>query len=324
MRLLIDTTFALRGPSGTAVYLDRLAAALRAAGVDVVEAANAARRPPAGGGPGSVRNLLADRRWVRRELPRRAAQAGADVLHHPLPAWSPRAPCPQVVTVHDLAFETHPERFGRGFAVWARHAHRAAARRADAVICVSEATAGLVRERWGVPAERIVVAHHGPGQALPDAAPREPAHVLYVGDDEPRKNLGLLCEAAARFPALPVRIAGRAGEQVDAATLAELYAGALALVHPSVDEGFGLVPLEAMTAGTPVVAVRTAAVEEVCGDAAIYVDAGDAPGLAAALERLHAEPALRADVIARGRERAARFDWAASARAHVGAYERAL
>jgi glycosyltransferase involved in cell wall biosynthesis len=324
MRVLIDTTYALRGPSGTAVYLDRLVAALRATGVEVIEAANAERRPPAGGGRGRVRNLLADRRWTRGELPRRAAAVGADVLHHPLPARSPRAPCAQVVTVHDIAFETHPEYFARGFGAWARLTHRRAAVRVDGVICVSQATAALVTEFWGVPAHRIAVAHHGPGQRLPTVAPREPEHVLYVGDDEPRKNLALLRAAAQRFTALPVRIAGRAGERVDAAALAELYAGALALVHPSVDEGFGLVPLEAMGAGVPVVAVGTAAVEEVCGDAALYVAHDDPAELAAALERLRTDPELRVGLVMRGRERAARFDWAASARAHIEAYESAM
>src|SRR3954468_21863962 len=171
MRVLIDTTYSLRGPSGTAVYIDRLLAALRAAGVDVTEAANERRRPPAGGGLGSLRNLFEDQRWTLRELPRRAAVAHADVLHHPLPAIALAPSGPQVVTVHDLAFETHPELFARGFGAWARRAHREASRSAHALVCVSEATAQLVVERWGVPAERIVVAHHGPGQQLPAVSP---------------------------------------------------------------------------------------------------------------------------------------------------------
>ncbi len=324
MRVLIDTSYALRGPSGTAVYLQALVPALRAAGVDVVEEADTARRPPAGGGLGSVRNLLADRRWTRRTLPERAAAAGADVLHHPLPAFAPRAGCAQVITVHDLAFETHPDRFDRRYAAWARRAHRAAARSAAAVICVSEATAAQVRERWEVDPGRIVVAHHGPGQALPPAEPRTPTHVLYVGDDEPRKNLALLRAAAERFTALPVRVAGRAGEPVTPAGLAELLAGALALVHPSLDEGFGLTLLEAMAAGVPVVAVENPAVREICGDAVLYVDARDPASLASALQRLVDDPALRVDLAARGGARAGRYDWAASARAHVEAYERAL
>ncbi|HEU4977419.1 MAG TPA: glycosyltransferase, partial [Solirubrobacteraceae bacterium] len=254
----------------------------------------------------------------------RAAAAGTDVVHHPLPAFAPRAGVAQVITVHDLAFATHPAGFDARFARWARRAHRAAARRADAVICVSETTAQQVRERWHVSAERIVVAHHGPGQPLPPVRPRAPEHVLYVGDDEPRKNLVLLRDAAERFTALPLRVAGSAGEAVGPAELAALYAGALALVQPSVAEGFGLAPLEAMALGVPVVAVRAPATEEVCGDAALYVGAGDPAELAATLGRLRADPGLRAERAARGRERAALFDWQASARAHVEAYEKAL
>jgi glycosyltransferase involved in cell wall biosynthesis len=268
-----------------------------------------------------VRNLLADRRWVQRGLPQFAADTGADLVHHPLPAIARQPPCPQVVTVHDLAFETHPEHFDRRFARWARRAHRRAAEEAAVVICVSQTTANDVMKHWGIRERKIVVAHHGPGQELPAVAASEPRHVLYVGDDEPRKNLALL--RAARLP-LPLVHVGTGGEPADPPTLARLYAQALALVHPSVHEGFGLTPLEAMAAGVPVVAVRNPAVAEVCADAAIYVDAVDPGALEREVARLHAEPAHRAAVVARGRERAAGFSWAASARAHVEAYERAL
>ncbi len=324
MRVLIDTTYARRGRSGTGVYVTALVGALRAAGVEVVEAANAARRPPGGGGPASVRNLLEDLRWTQLELPRRARAAGADVLHHPLPAVARRAPCPQVVTVHDLAFVALPDRFESSFARWARRAHRSAARRADAVVCVSEATAADVRARWSVSPERIVVAPHGPGQPLPPAARRAPTHVLYVGDDEPRKNLALLRAACERFTALPLVVAGSAGEPVGPARLSELYAGALALVHPSLHEGFGLTLLEAMAVGTPVVAARSAAAAEVCADAALYVAPDDPQALAGVLDRLHDDPALRAERSARCRARAARFTWEASAKAHIEAYRRVL
>src|SRR4051812_33543997 len=264
MRVLIDTSYALRGPSGTGTYILEFTAALRRAGCDIVEVANERRRPPAGGGVGSVCNLLADRRWCNRSLPQFAAEVGAELLHHPLPACARQPPCPQVVTVHDLAFETHPELFDARYARWARRAHRKAAEEAAVVICVSEATKADVIERWGIREERIVVAHHGPGQELPAREPGTPRHVLYVGDDEPRKNLDLL--RVAELP-LPVVHAGPGGEKVDPPGLADLYAHALALVHPSVTEGFGLTPLEAMAAGVPVIAVRNRAVEEVCGDA---------------------------------------------------------
>lgn len=316
MRVLIDTSYALRGPSGTATYILELTAALRdVEGVELVEVADERRRPPGGGGLASLRNHLTDRAWLRRRLPQLAADVGAQVVHHPLPAIARQPPSRQVLTVHDLAFETHPEHFDRRFARWAARAHRRAAQEAAVVICVSNATARDVRERWAIATEKLMVIHHGPGQDLPPVAPRAPTHVLYVGDEEPRKNLALLREA--RLP-LPLRESGG----VDPPTLAQLYAEALALVLPSVTEGFGLTPLEAMKAGVPVVARRSPAVEEVCGDAALHADGREE--LEAAVQRLHDDPAHRAERIARGRERAAGYSWRACARAHVEAYRRAV
>ena len=121
MRVLLDVTYARRGPSGTGIYLTELASALRADGVDVVEAPNERRRPP---GAGSARNLATDAWWTQVELPRLARRAGADVLHHPLPALARRAPCPQVVTIHDLAFLRLPEAFDPRFRRYAARAHR--------------------------------------------------------------------------------------------------------------------------------------------------------------------------------------------------------
>ena len=150
MRVLIDTTYALRGRSGTAVYLERLIGALQADGIDVVEAADERRPPPAGGGAGSARNLAHDAWWTQIELPRRARDVRADVLHHPLPALAQRAPCPQVVTIHDLAFERLPDCFSPAFRRWAQVTHRRAARGADAVVCVSQTTRRDALARWGV------------------------------------------------------------------------------------------------------------------------------------------------------------------------------
>jgi glycosyltransferase involved in cell wall biosynthesis len=340
MRVLLDTTFARRGPSGTGIYIERLAPALRDLGVEVVEAANERRRPPAGGGAGSWLNAAEDRRWSARELPRRAREAGAQVIHHALPAAAPRSGAPaQVVTLHDLAFERLPEAFDPRFRAFARRAHRAAARRAGAVVCVSRTTATDAVALWGVLPERIVVAPHGPGQEpppRPDPPPVE-RHLLYVGDAEPRKNLDLLLAAYARFRAAagasaeppPLVLAGGAraagdGVRVEPdpspARLAELYAEALALVHPALHEGFGMTALEAMHVGVPVLAARSPGLVETCADAAAYFDPRDPEALAGALARLAGDEAERRELARRGRERASAFSWERSARAHVEAY----
>src|SRR5439155_20713225 len=138
---------------------------------------------------------------ARHRLRAAASHLGADLVHHPLPAHSPGVR--NVVTVHDLAFDLHPELFDRRFALYARAAHARTARAADAVIAVSHTTANDAMTRWGLPRDKVVVAHHGPGQALKHVERGEPRHILYVGDAEPRKNLPLLHEAVARFGRLP-------------------------------------------------------------------------------------------------------------------------
>lgn len=290
--------------------------------------------------------MLEDLRWANLELPRLALEEGADLLHHPLPALAMRAPCPQVVTIHDLAFERLPDSFDARFRAAARHGHRRAARGAHAVVCVSQTTARDVQALWGVQAERIVVAPHGPGQEpAGDRPKRERTHLLYVGDAEPRKNVALLLAAYAAYrdraaEPLGLILAGGGLERELAAAgspfgvevvarpgparLAELYASAALLVHPSLHEGFGLTVLEAMSAGLPVLAGRSPGVVEVCDDAASFFDPRSTGSLAGALAELtHDEPALR-DLAERGRRRAGEFSWRRSARLHVEAYTLAL
>jgi glycosyltransferase involved in cell wall biosynthesis len=345
VRVLIDTTFALRGPSGTGVYLARIIDVLHQLGVEVVEAQNHARRSPSGGGWRRGLNTSVDGWWTTVALPRRARAVGADLIHHPLPARCPVAPVPQAVTVHDLAFERVPEAFDPLFRRWASVTHRAAARHADAVICVSNTTAMDVRSRWGVPPERIVVARHGPGQAVHAGHPRGGgSHLLYIGDDEPRKNLPLLLDAhrllrhqdATLAGVPPLVLAGtvpaelypgddvRFVDRPDSEQLAGLLADAVALVLPSLHEGFGLTALEAMAAGVPVIAARSPGLVETCGEAAVYADPHDAQDLADAIARVASDAALRRDLTERGRRHAAEFSWVRAGRAHVQAYNLAL
>jgi len=248
---------------------------------------------------------------------RLARTARADVLHHPLPALAVRAPCPQVVTVHDLAFERLPELFSPGFRRWASRAHRRAARGAGAVVCVSQTTRRDARARWGLDDARIVVAPHGPGQPLAVTRTEPPEHFLYIGDDEPRKNLALLLDAYGRYRAtagprpLALVLAGRASSDREGVRcerepdIAALLGAAAALVHPALHEGFGLTALEAMAAAVAVIAARSPGLAETCGEAVRYIDPYDATDLAAALGEIATDGALRAGLAARGAARAA-------------------
>jgi glycosyltransferase involved in cell wall biosynthesis len=302
MRVVIDVSFARRGPSGTQVFTDRLVSELRALGVDIVEAE---------GRRGAYLNLAAEAAWQAR-LARLAR--GADLLHHPLPATGP-ARVPQVITVHDLAVERVPECFKPRFRIAATRLHRLAARRARTIVTPSEATAADVRALWGRDA---IVVPHGPGQE-PRSDRGEPRHFLYVGDDEPRKNLARLREAhRLSGVALPLVVAGSAGRPVD--DLAELHRHAAALVLPSLHEGFGLPALEALHAGTPVLASDIPALREVCGDAARYCDPRDVESIAAGLRELADIGPLREELRRRGLARAARFSWRRCAEGYAAAY----
>lgn len=331
MRVAVDTTYAAHGASGTAVYIERLITALEAEGVEVVRLRQPLRRRGGRNKLRSAANVGLDLAWTKELLPSAAARAKADVLHHPLPAWSP-TPIPQVVTVHDAAFARHPEDFDPVWRRFALRSHRAAVKHAAAIVAVSETTARDAIGWLRAPAERVLVAPHGPGQELVVDERGAGEHWLYVGDDEPRKNVDGLLAAHARYQELggriPLVLAGAAAARAegagirgvphpDAATLAQLHAKAMALVHPSKDEGFGLTVLEAMSVGTPVIAARNAAIEELAGEAALIVDDW---ALAEAMQRVERDQPFQQMMGLAGRERAASFSWQRSAKAHVEAY----
>jgi glycosyltransferase involved in cell wall biosynthesis len=334
VRVAIDTSYADRGVSGTAVYIERLIPALEAEGIEVVRLRQSLRG--ARGGRNKLRsaaNAALDLAWTRELLPKAAERAGADVLHHPLPAHSPTTRIPQVVTVHDVAFATHPAEFDATWRKFALRSHRKAAAGAGAIVAVSESTARDAIAWLRAPAERVVIAPHGPGQELARPGTRSAEHFLYVGDAEPRKNLDGLLAAHAdyvrRGGTRPLVLAGAAAKRAnglvrgvsnpDTTELAHLHANALALIHPSLDEGFGLTLLEAMAVGTPVIAARNAAVEELVADAALIVDPSPT-ALADAMQRVEADPAARERLSDAGSQRAQAFSWTRSARAHIAAY----
>ena len=264
-------------------------------------------------------------------LPRALRRLGAALCHtqHALPL---RAPCPCVVTVHDVSFARDPSLMGLKDRATFRLVVPRAVRRAARVFTVSERTKADIVDLYGVPADRIVVTTNGVDPAF---APGPGGHdfVLAVGAIQTRKNQLAALEAADAV-GLPLVVAGppkddalarelhargaRLEGYVSTDRLAELYRGAACLVQTSRFEGFGLPVVEAMASGTPVVAVRDPALEEVAGDAAVFVDEHElADGIRAAL-------AERERLVAAGLERAGTFSWRASAERTFGVYREIL
>jgi glycosyltransferase involved in cell wall biosynthesis len=248
--------------------------------------------------------------WPSRALHGAGALVGRPrvdrLLGRPDVTWLP-APAPVavggpfVLTVHDLSWEERPEDFTRYEQVWHRLARpRTLARRAAAVICDAPAVAAQLADRWGIEAR---VVEPGVDRLAPvatgGASARTNPYVLYVGALEPRKGLDVLAAAWARagLDGIELVIAGEGRETVPGAThlghvtdgeLHALYAGALAVVLPSLLEGYGLPPREAAVYGTPSI-VSDLPTLQLPGT--LRVPPGDAAALAGALRRLPGERA---------------------------------
>ena len=253
----------------------------------------------------------------------------------------------QVVTIHDVVPLDHPEWLNERFAKWYRFLVPRLARRVRHVIVVSEFTRQRLAAWTGVDERKISVVYNGvdtrfvPQAAEAVAATRcklqlpDGRYVLSVSSLEPRKNLGRLLLAWERLvPELPsdvwLVIAGAKGKRLVFADvpelkhlpervylpgyvhdedLAQLYAGASAFVYPSVYEGFGLPPLEAMACGAPVVVGNCTSLPEVVGEAALTVNPYDVNALAQGLLDVVTQPELAARLRAAGPLRARQFTW---------------
>ncbi len=283
-------------------------------------------------------------------FPARLRRMHADLVHTPNCFLPLARPCMGVVTIHDLAFEVFPEDFSARTGWKYRTFTPRAARSAQRVICVSGYTANDVVRRYDVDEARVRIIPNAPslpiGDAPPPVAAADGPYLLAVGDLRPKKNLLRLVEAFAllRAEGLEHRLvlAGvdtGEGERVRAAArgnpveltgwLADgemdaLMRGADALVHPSLYEGFGLVLVEAMARGVPVLAARATALPETGGDACDYFDPLDAGDMAAAIRRVVDDRAHHADLAARGLVRAGALSWANSAALTVAVYEEML
>jgi glycosyltransferase involved in cell wall biosynthesis len=259
----------------------------------------------------------------------------------------------RVITIHDLSFLRHPETFPAALRRYLEETVPRSARRADHVTTDSDATRRDVIELLGVPPEKVTTLHLGVSAAFSPSNPAGldprqeraqlcaaydiPAgpYVLGVGTVQPRKNYGRLIEAvdlirretaidlviggAPAWLSEPVVAAAQARPYVhllgfvDDADLPALYRQAAVFAFPSLYEGFGLPPLEAMACGTPVVASTASSVPEAVGDAGVLVDPLDVQGWAEAISALLAGEG-RDRLIERGLARAATFTWTRMAR----------
>jgi glycosyltransferase involved in cell wall biosynthesis len=269
-----------------------------------------------------------------RPGPIRRRYDGLDVVHYPLTIALPKTGLPSVVTVHDLQHLDLPKLFGRAERAFRRYAYEGSAREADAVVVPSQFVRRSVVERLGILPERVHAIPHGIDHARfrPASEPRE-HFLLYPARPWPHKNHQRLFEAFALLrrerPELELVLTGGGHEGrpapagvtvrglVSEDELASLYRRAACLVFPSLYEGFGQPPLEAMASGCPVAVSRAGSLPEACGDAAAFFDPEDPDDIAAVVAAVLESPERLA---AAGPERAAQFTWTESARRHEAVY----
>ena len=303
------------------------------------------------------------RRWWTIGAPLYVNQSALDLFHgtnYCVPLWNR---CRTVVTIHDLTLFLYPETFQQHVLRRARRRLPVMARAATVIITPSESVRREVCEHLGVKAERVVAVPEAARRIFRpvrfektlEARRRlgvEDDFVLFVGTIEPRKNLltlvrafeEVLREMGTRPPQLV--IVGKVGWQSDdlysyveksgmservrftgyvsEEDLCALYSSCRACVYPSLYEGFGLPPLEAMACGAPVVTSRIASIEETVGRAARLVDPTDVRALAQAIIELLKSEAQRQHFSVAGVERAAQFTWEKTAQTTLEVYDLAL
>jgi glycosyltransferase involved in cell wall biosynthesis len=265
-------------------------------------------------------------------LSRALARVDATAFHFPLTVMLPRVDgVPTAVTVHDLQHEAFPQFFSRSQLAFRRNVYGRSVRHSRIVVAVSEHVRADLIERLGLDPDRVRTIHHGVDHErfTPDGRGRE-SFLLYPANRWPHKNHERLLEAFALVRAeradLQLVLTGDGHDterlpsgvsslgRVSDHELVELYRRAAALVFPSLYEGFGLPPLEAMACGCPVAVSRVASLPEVCGDAAVYFDPTSVEDIARGIADVLDHPPRG------GLEQASRFTWADFAVRHDAVY----
>jgi glycosyltransferase involved in cell wall biosynthesis len=280
------------------------------------------------------------------DLPRSAREFGADLVHFCSIAVPYLLPRRSVVTVHDLT----PLHFPRSkiHSTYLKIITGSILRRTPMIICGSDFTSADVQKHLKIPQSKINVISYGGlddkisvSTSISMSPPSLRPYFLCVSNPKPHKNLRMLFEAFRPLesdfdlmlvspwatwmdPELAGRKAIRRQHGLSDDALMELYKGALAVVIPSLYEGFGIPVLEAMQLGVPVVSSSATSLPEVVGEAGLLFDPQDAEGLTSQLWKVALEPELRAEMVRQGKHQATKFSWAKCAEAHVAAFEKLL
>ena len=302
------------------------------------------------------------RHWWSIGLPRYVRSNGIELFHgtnYDVPPWRQ---CATVLTIHDLSLLIHPETHEKRRVSRSRRRLPLMTRAANAVIVPTESVRREVCQHLGLSAEKVFAVPEAARECFAPmelAATTDVRRRLGIGDDflltvgtiEPRKNLQTLISAFEEIAGghsqttLQLVIAGSRGwlsnslfdalekspirkrivltEYLNDEELRALYSSCRAFVYPSIYEGFGLPPLEAMACGSPVITSRIPALEETTGGAAILVEPGNVQELAATIANVLDDDDLRSRLSIQGRSRAAEFTWERTARLTLDVYEKA-
>ena len=304
---------------GIGTYIRGLLHALAAAGGDTYVAF--APRRVAHLLPAGVEHVIIDApHYSIRELVilgRAIDRARLDLFHAPH-YIVPFTRVPAVVTIHDLIHLRHRNPLAP---LYARQMMRRAIRKSRRVLTVSETVKREIVATFGCADDHVVVTPNGVDERFSPLGPAAEGHYfLYVGNDKPHKNVDVLVDAIADVDGASLVLTGASFDRfrerervvitgfVDDAELTALYRGAIALVMPSREEGFGLPALEAMASGCAVITSTASALVEITGDAALHVEA-NAASLTDAMRRIASDESLRRTLASCGVERAKTFTW---------------
>jgi glycosyltransferase involved in cell wall biosynthesis/SAM-dependent methyltransferase len=303
-----------------------------------------------------------ERMWSRADLPPQEALEAVQVLHSPFFNAPREHHGALVVTIHDVSFLLQPQFHTEANRLHCLQGTLNAALYADRIIAVSQQTKQDLMDYFSLPEERIHVIYEAPGKVYAPERNVEVIRavlerlgifhnfILFVGSLEPRKNLKTLLQAYASYVTRDAgeewlvvaggkgwlsddlaRVAADLGiaervqflGYVQETDLRVLYSAAKLFVYPSIYEGFGLPPLEAMACGAPVITSNTSALPEVAGDAALLIDPHDSEALHRAMQMVLRDADLRSSMRRRSLARAALFSWERAAEETLAVYEEA-